>query len=167
MVIEELWNKLRHVLREQARSHPRASLLGTVLACATLVLIARATLPSFGGSRSSVASGNVAVAGQPIAQGSILFVPVQASAGSLAGGEIRAGRYLVPKGLAPGDYRVEIRSPRASKQPLKMPPHHVGPPLMGHEEGIAAEFNSATTLRVTVTGGGNRFDFDVAPAPGD
>jgi hypothetical protein len=167
LVVEELWTTLRQVVQEKFRSHPRASLLGTVLAGAMLVLIARSTLASFGGRRSCVASGNVAVAGQPIAQGSIMFVPAQASAGALAGGEIKAGRYRVTKSLAPGEYRVEIRSPRPSKHPLQVPQHHAGPPPMGHEEGIAADFNSATSLRVTVTGGSNRFDFDVTPAPNE
>jgi hypothetical protein len=57
-------------------------------------------------------SGTVTYKGQPIKEGTISFIPVSGTNGPKGGANIDEGRYAIPRraGLAPGKYRVEIRS---------------------------------------------------------
>lgn len=57
-------------------------------------------------------SGVVNYKGQPIKEGMITFIPLKETNGPKAGANIDDGRYAIPRrgALAPGKYRIEIRS---------------------------------------------------------
>ena len=104
--------------------------------------------------------GSVSFEGSPVTEGSITFIPV--AAGPAAGTTIENGRYLIAedKGPSPGEYRVEIRSPRLTgKQALGTDGVTMEPVI---EEGIPAKYNSKTELKSTLASGQkNQVDFDL------
>jgi hypothetical protein len=122
-----------------------------------------ACVVSCGSREASEVLGEVSLLGTPLDHGSIVFVPLQAADAAVTGGEISGGHYRITKQLRPGDYRVEIRSPRPSSKPIRIRPGYPGPPPLGHEEGIDAAFNDSSGLTATVARGINRLDFRVEP----
>ena len=90
-------------------------LLGLAAVCAGFLGCAGA---SDGLPRQAV-SGTVTFDGQPLAEGRIQFEPASAEAMTPAGGEIKDGRYSIPRdqGPTPGDYRIMITS-SAARTPL-------------------------------------------------
>jgi hypothetical protein len=66
-------------------------------------------------------SGMVLVDGQPLAHGSIRFVPVNGTHGPDAGGSIREGEYQIDKGLKVGEYQVWIRGVRPGRRSRQDP----------------------------------------------
>ncbi len=102
--------------------------------------------------------------GQPLAQGSILFVPGEGTSGTATGGDIKDGKYRLfgAKGPAVGWNRVEITAARPSG---KMVPDPLGPPGSRREmyvSAVATRFNTDSTLKIEIQPGENRADFDVA-----
>ena len=80
---------------------------------ASCVIAAALTLGCGGGEPLGVGvSGTVKYKGESIKEGLITFVPMAGTDGPKAGGNIDDGRYAIPRrgALAPGKYRVEIRS---------------------------------------------------------
>ena len=63
-----------------------------------------------GGPARVAVHGNVAVAGKPISNGTITFVPTDGNTGPTAGAVIKDGKYSIPIRLGPvaGLNRVEI-----------------------------------------------------------
>lgn len=57
-------------------------------------------------------SGTVNYKGQPVKEGLITFIPMKGTEGPKAGANIDDGKYAIPRrgALAPGKYRIEIRS---------------------------------------------------------
>jgi hypothetical protein len=102
--------------------------------------------------------GVVQVDGEPLAKGSISFVPVDGE-GTVGGSPIREGQYSIDKGLPVGSYRVAIRGTR------KVPGRKVINPLIPNEfmddevEVIPPEYNEKSTLIREVRVGANTFDF--------
>lgn len=129
--------------------------------CAGL-LVAAAGCGGGGPDRGAV-RGEVKLDGQPLEQGSILFVPGENTKGVVTGGQIEKGRYRLSgdDGPAVGWNRVEIR---AVKKTGKMVPKPLSPPgqMVEQEvEAIPARFNSASTLKVEIKAGENTYDFQV------
>ena len=104
-------------------------------------------------------AGSVTFAGQPVDDGLIEFIPVDATPGPSFGGVVKAGRYDVPAaqgGHEGGTYRVQITSSRPSGKTLTVDTHVFKPdgttmqvPVM--ESFIPAKYNVASTLRATIT----------------
>jgi hypothetical protein len=88
--------------------------------------------------RVSVA-GNVTFKGAPLDQGTIQFIPMGPE-GSPGGSVISGGQYSIPaeQGLAPGKYRVVIRSGEAGTIETPAMPGESGPPA---KERIPPEYN--------------------------
>ncbi len=130
-------------------------------------LVAAALLAAGGcGPRGNHAAigGQVTLDGQPLAQGSILFVPIEGTSGTATGGDIREGKYHIAsaKGPAVGWNRVEITAVRPSG---KQAPDPMGPPGRTREmyvSAVAARFNTDSTLKFEVQAGDNTANFDVA-----
>jgi len=164
-LLQELWNALRMAMGQGLSAPPSRRTAGVALTVAAVMVAAAIAYALFGVPRTCRVSGKVVMDDQVVAHGSIVFVPTQTSTAPLAGGQITEGRYSVVKNLAPGEYQVEIRSPRPSKKPMHVSPQHAGMPTMGFEEGVDAKFNAATSLRVVIQQGGNALNFDVNAAP--
>ena len=164
-LLQELWNALRMAMGQGLSAPPSGRTAGVALTVAAVMVAAALAYALFCGPRTCSVSGKVVMGDELVAHGSIVFVPTQTSTASLAGGQITEGRYFVVKTLVPGEYRVEIRSPRPSKKPMHVSPHHAGVPTMGFEEGVDAKFNAATSLRVVIQQGDNTLNFDVIAAP--
>jgi hypothetical protein len=105
--------------------------------------------------------GTVTLDGKPLERGSILFEPMGETKGAVTGGEIKEGRYDLPrwKGPAIGWNRVRIMAVRKTGRML---PNPMGPPGSMNEvyEGaVAARFDTESTLKVEVHPGDNSQDF--------
>ena len=107
--------------------------------------------------------GTVTLDGEPLEDGSIMFVPAEGTEGVVAGGEIVAGRYRLAGNTGPaiGRNRVEISSPRDTGRKIQQygPGTSEVPEIV---ERVAARFNSQSTLMVEVEQGKNNLDFDVS-----
>lgn len=112
-------------------------------------------------SRAAI-SGEVTLDGQPLEQGSILFVPIDGAKGSVSGGPIENGRYQLPraKGAAVGWNRVEIRSPRNTGKKIQYAPGTA--PSMEVVQMVARRFNTESSLKAEVKPEQNTANFDVA-----
>ena len=138
-------------------------LLGLAAVCAGFLGCAGA---SDGLPRQAV-SGTVTFDGQPLAEGRIQFEPASAEAKTPAGGEIKDGRYSIPRdqGPTPGDYRIMItssaaRTPPADKSPGAEPAKGVAKIQAPAVELIPKQYNSQTTLKEKVEAGKtNTFEF--------
>lgn len=96
-------------------------------------------------------------------QGSISFQPLTETGTTASGSPIAAGRYKIPaeSGLAPGEYRVVILSPEP-EAPRSADEMMNNPSTEPRKERVAAKFNQATELKVTVKEGApNIADFVV------
>lgn len=102
--------------------------------------------------RRVAVAGKVSYQGEPIADGVIVFVPVQGTAGPGASAVIKDGGYnvLAGGGVPIGIYRVEVQAFRASSRP--------GPalgPLRAEpvtEPYLPSNFNTESTLELHVSG---------------
>ena len=91
----------------------------------------------------------------------ILFSPAEGQ-GTLSGGPIKDGRYVVPaeSGLAPGKYTVRISS-TAGGGPATGGLRDDAPEVEAQER-IPAQFNTHTTLTAEVRAEGeNEFNFQI------
>jgi hypothetical protein len=115
---------------------------------AAVVLLALAGCgPGIGGRYP--ASGTVTLDGQPVHEGTIVFVPEEE--GKIkAGGPIENGRYDIPAkfGLHPGEHKVEIRWLKPTGRKLMV--DDVPQPVDERAEVVPAEYNTNTTLTATV-----------------
>ena len=106
--------------------------------------------------------GDVSYDGEPVASGTIVFMPVEGTQGPSTGGGIEAGRYQVPaqKGpLAGGRYKVEITAMRKTGKTLPNLFDPKGQPLEAVEQFVPESYNARSKLMVTVTPGANKADF--------
>jgi hypothetical protein len=107
-------------------------------------------------------SGEVTFEGEPLSQGTIVFTPVDATAGPSTGCDIVAGKYDVPgeMGVSPGViYRVQITSLAKSGKFIANPFDAKGPPLELDANYLPATYNMRSILRIKVASGSNRIDF--------
>lgn len=133
-----------------------------MLGCAGALLLALGCGGADPHGRQPV-SGTVSFKGRPLDQGRIQFLPMEVGKGAGAGSLVAKGNYAIPasQGLSPGQYRVQITSPKAKKgAPLAGPPGMKMPPP--GEERIPAEYNLKSRLTVDVKQGAeNKFDFTI------
>jgi hypothetical protein len=108
-------------------------------------------------------SGSVTLDGQPLANGSISFMPPVAGGTATSGGStIMNGKFSFSRetGLVPGTYNVAIH---ASERSARTRPAHVGAAPKASElpkELIPVKFNANTELKTEITkGGGNVLTF--------
>jgi hypothetical protein len=104
-----------------------------------------------------IVSGAVTFQGEPIANGDILFYPIEGTVGPVSGGPIVNGQYEANgKGGVPiGRHRVEIRAYRSGSSTQAITPEEIA--RMERQGGqrqqyIPEQFNSASTLTLTVGG---------------
>lgn len=108
-------------------------------------------------------SGSVSLDGQPLAHGNIEFAPSSES-GVSSGSIVQEGRFEIPelRGLPPGKYRVRVFASQVGSVPRT--PEEAALPA-AHRPGVervAAEFNTASKLKIEVQGGdSNEFDIRV------
>jgi hypothetical protein len=116
-----------------------------------------------GDANRGAIAGQVKLDGQPLEQGSILFMPMEGVKGSIADGEIVNGRFqlLGKNGPAVGWNRVEIRALRKTGKLVPKPFPARGKMVEEQVEAIPPRFNSASTLKVEVKPGENTADFAV------
>jgi hypothetical protein len=77
-----------------------------------LLLLSGMLLLAAGWKSEPTVTGMVRLDGQPLAKGSIRFVPVKGTTGSGGGNTIHQGKYQIVKGLTVGKYKVEISGSR-------------------------------------------------------
>jgi len=104
-------------------------------------------------------AGSVTFAGEPVEDGLIEFIPVDATPGPSFGGVVKAGRYDVPAaqgGYEGGTYRVQINGCRASgktstvnTQVFRPDGEKIEVPVV--ENFIPTKYNVQSTLRATIT----------------
>jgi hypothetical protein len=106
-------------------------------------------------------SGTVTLDGQPLARGTIQFQPTSPNEGVAAAGEIKEGKFAIPRdqGPVPGDYIVSISSVGSSAPPPPGPP---GAPTPPPPDAIPARYNAESTLSAKVEADGpNTFEFSM------
>lgn len=105
--------------------------------------------------------GAVAVAGKPVAEGSIALVPIASTKGPSAGGFIAAGRYRLTKreGVRPGRFLVQLAANLKTGRMVEMPT------FGGRVEEIVnivpPEYGEKSTLEVEIRPGINTFDIAI------
>jgi hypothetical protein len=107
-------------------------------------------------------TGTVRLDNEPLATGSIAWIPIEGTPGPGGGGEISSGgKYEIRRGLRPGKYRVEIRSTRT------LPGHQVLNPtipteLVDEEVSVIPEqYNTRSSLIREVGPGSKVVHFDL------
>lgn len=113
-------------------------------------------------SQRGAVSGSVTLDGEPLEQGSIMFVPLPGTSGSVAAGAIEGGRYLILQevGAALGTNKVEIRSSRKTGRTIRKYGPHTRP-VDEVIQLIPQNYNKKSILKVDVTSGSNVLDFDL------
>jgi hypothetical protein len=107
-------------------------------------------------------TGEVTFEGQLLPKGTIVFTPVDHSAGPSTGGDIVNGRYDIPSdvGVTPGTiYIVQITALGKSGNLIDNPFNPKGPKLELDANYLPASYNTNSKLKVKVIGGNNRIDF--------
>jgi hypothetical protein len=131
----------------------KAPTLGWV--AAGLLGLAGLLLLAGGWKSEPTVAGIVRLEGQPLAHGSIKFVPASTK-GPVAGATIKAGNYHIVKGLRVGEYRVEIHGPGPTPKMVQDPE---APGRLVPKEVEAVDQNSKLTC--VVNAGANAIDFEV------
>ena len=107
--------------------------------------------------------GQVTLDIQPIATGTIEFTPTAGTKGALAGAVIQDGLYTVPKDRGVhvgGHYKVSIVSMKKTGRKVAEMTGKDGRALDEFANYIPAQFSSATTLQVQISGDNpNHLDF--------
>ena len=107
-----------------------------------------------GGNGVAKVHGKVSLDGQPVANGSVNFMPVGGK-GQTAGGVIKDGKYSAE--VPYGSMRVEIRAPKAvaASKPT------AGPSNARFMEMIPPQFNSQSKLVKEINSSTSEIDFDL------
>jgi hypothetical protein len=123
-----------------------------VLGCVVLVLwFVRESEPRV--------TGTVRLNNEPLPGGSIAWIPIEGTPGPGGGGEIsNEGKYEIKRGLRPGKYRVEIRSPRTLTRKVLNPtiPHEV----VYEEVSVIPEHYNTNSSLIREVGPGSNVDVD-------
>ena len=108
-------------------------------------------------------TGEVALDGQILQQGSIVFTPTDGTKGTTAGGTIANGRYQLTSNAGPsvGWNRVEIRALRKTGKQIPAPFPARNKMTEEQVEAIPSQFNTESKLKVEVQRGENTADFKV------
>jgi hypothetical protein len=135
--------------------------------CALIPVIAAVALAGCSADQYAgrmAVSGAVTLAGQPLKDGSIIFVPLDAQ-GTESGAAITAGAYTVPResGLKPGKYLVRItagdgRTPDTEAEAAAPG----GSTNIVSVDLVPADWNTRSKHEVEVKAdGANKFDFNI------
>lgn len=116
-----------------------------------------------GDVRRAAVRGTVTVDGVPLANGHVVFVPVQGSTGPVAGSAIVEGKYDVPaeKGAVLGTVRVEIRGVRKTGRRIPFGPGTTDEVV----DAVPPEYHRDSTLVRAIAPGINQLDFALESAP--
>lgn len=122
-----------------------------VLAGCTLSLILPVGCGSSSGIKRVVVSGKVSYQRQPVADGTVMFVPIQGTRGPTASATIEGGVYKVTAGggVPVGIQRVEIQA----YQPVANAPRRA-PSLQdipAKQQYLPEQYNRQSTLEATIT----------------
>lgn len=134
-----------------------------------LVVLLTISFTGCGGGPAPVGvSGTVTLDGEPLPEGTISFEPVSQTAGQRRDAMIENGAFVLPaeEGVLPGmEFKVEIKSFRTTGR--KYPNANAGASYDEVVQIIPAEYNTATTLRATISEDEqlNSFRFDLASIP--
>ena len=138
---------------------------------ARLLLLPFALLPMLAGCgddgpRPMRIWGTVSYAGVPIDDGRIIFTPTGETPGSSTGGPIKEGSYDIPTSAGPyagGTYRVEVSSLEETGRKLENVVDPGGPALAVFLDRIPPDYNSRSTLSITVAddSSANQHDFEL------
>jgi hypothetical protein len=129
------------------------------------LLLLAGLLVVFGGMKSGpTVTGIVKVDGDPLAKGSIAFVPVDdkgaiaSGRGRSSGATIEEGTYRIDKDLRVGRYRVEIQG--IHKTTKKVPNPLIPDELVFEEVAVVPpKYNRDSILFREVSAGSNQIDF--------
>jgi len=108
--------------------------------------------------------GTVTANGQPVASGSISFVPTAGTTGPSAGGEITEGSYRIPPDVGPvhGQYRVRILAHRKTGRLVEAGfPYEPGTKVDEIKQYIPPQYNRQSELTVEIEPGENQHDFEL------
>jgi hypothetical protein len=127
-----------------------------------LILIFAAGCGPTGPTRAEV-SGTVTYNGQPVEQGAISFFPAPGVVGPEAGGEIKNGKYFIPRKTGPvvGKNRVELRSFQKSGRRIQDPTAPPGTLTDEITNIFPPEFSSQSTLTKDIQKGKNEIVFEI------
>jgi hypothetical protein len=131
------------------------------LAIATAI-ISTAGCGSSGPERAEV-SGIVTLDGQPVKEGSINFFPTDGNKGPEAGGEIKDGKYHIPRAQGPvlGRNRVELRSFQKSGRRIQDPTAPQGTLTEEITNVFPPQYNRESTLVKEIQKGKNDIPFEI------
>lgn len=99
-------------------------------------------------------NGEVTYDGKPVEDGKITLTPTGETPGGSVAGEIKEGRYDIPRDAGPisgGAYKVEISSLAKKGKALPNVVDPGGPSLAVFEELIPRKYNAESTLTVNVS----------------
>ena len=129
----------------------------------TVFLIASSVLVCIAGcggsdNRAEV-SGEIRIAGQPVANGSIAFHPTEGNSGPTAGASITDGKYHIgrAKGVVPGKNLVKIRATEKTGRDFV----RFGEAVDGIIQILPPHYNVQSTLVRDVQPGSNVIDFEL------
>lgn len=114
-------------------------------------------------SPRNAVSGTVTFEGQPLADGYVMFVPLNGTPGPTAGANIKDGKFEVEQqgSVFAGDFRVEIVASRPSNR--KVLSQESGKMVTVPEQYIPIRYNQESELQASVEPGGkNQFDFSLS-----
>ncbi len=109
--------------------------------------------------------GEITFDDQPVASGTIVFVPTGASPGASASGEIVAGHFTIPRKQSPsvGTHRVEVLAMRNNGKKEAGSPYPPGTMVDDIEQYIPARYNHKSELQAEIKSGDNTIDFKLKP----
>lgn len=118
------------------------------------------------GPQTVLVSGAVTFDDKPLEEGKITLTPMGETPGGSFSGEIRDGKYVIPKAdgpLANGTYRVEISAIAKKGKSLPNVVDPGGPSLAVFEELIPPSYNrdSTLTMKTSEDTNANNFDFSL------
>lgn len=111
-----------------------------------------------GGDQRQSLTGTVTLDGQPLAEGSITFMPQAGTTSPSAGANITEGRFSISaeKGLLPGVFRVEITAKRKTGEQVMSDTAGM---VEQYEQFLPACYNRESQLTATVPQGGKPLEF--------
>lgn len=131
-----------------------------------LFLLLPATLPGCGRTSTNQGDvlGTVTLDGKPVERGTIAFLPIEDTKGAATAGPIESGRYEIvgPHGPAVGWNRVEIHAPHKTDRMIPYGFGGSGKMIEEETEAVPPQFNIDSTLKIEITPGDNRCDFEVS-----
>jgi hypothetical protein len=121
-----------------------------------LPALALAALPAGCGGQAPRVFGDVTLDGQPVADGSIAYVPVDPKTPKVEV-KVQDGKYSAR--VPPGAYRVQVSWVKPTGQKRKMYPTPDSPMVDVTAESIPEKYNEKTELQAEIKPGDNKYDW--------